>query len=106
MKCGAGSTPAAPRCPNAIAVCESLPECSTIDVNVEGSVATLKRETALSRRTSGMKDVDVRVALAEPQDSCRNDLSHAIPCLLGSQTCHRTHTPMPTLVSLPMPLHV
>ena len=60
MKCSGGSTAAAPRCPNAIAVCERLKECTTIDINVEGSVATLKRETELSGRTSRVKDITVR----------------------------------------------
>jgi hypothetical protein len=59
MKCSPGSSPNAPRCPNAIAVCERRPECATVDINVEGSVATLKRETERSQRTSGVKDVDV-----------------------------------------------
>jgi hypothetical protein len=57
LKCGAGSSGPTSRCANAIAVCEREPHCATIDINVEGSIATLKRETALSARTSRVKDV-------------------------------------------------
>lgn len=60
IKCAPGSNAGAPHCPRAIAVCEAQPECTTVDINVEGSVATLKRETELSRRTSRVKDVVVR----------------------------------------------
>ena len=49
----------APRCEHAVDVCERLPQCATIDINVEASVATLKRETPLSARTSRVKDVAV-----------------------------------------------
>ena len=60
MKCASSSTGAVPRCEHAMAVCKRLPHCTTLDVNVEGSVATLKRETELSRRTSRVKDISVR----------------------------------------------
>ena len=49
-----------PRCAHAIAVCERLsPTCSTVDINVEGTVATLKQESPLSARTSRVKHVAV-----------------------------------------------
>jgi hypothetical protein len=53
------SSATSPRCTNAIRVCERLADCATIDINVEGTVATLKSETALSRRTSRVKHVAV-----------------------------------------------
>ncbi len=60
MKCSSLGTAVSPRCDNALAVCSRLPQCTTVDINVEGSVATLKQETELSRRTSRVKDIDVR----------------------------------------------
>ena len=53
--------PVAPRCENARAVCRrhAAEGCRTVDINVEGSVATLKQETELSRRTSWVKDIKV-----------------------------------------------
>ena len=39
----------------AVALCERLPHCAGVDVNVEGTVATLKRESELSRRTSRLR---------------------------------------------------
>ena len=59
LKCGPGSSERVPRCGHAISVCERLPQCATIDINVEGSVATLKSESSLSSRTSHVKDVTV-----------------------------------------------
>ena len=44
-----------PSCQRAIALCRRKPECSGVNINVEGTVATLKRETALcaaDRRTA------------------------------------------------------
>ncbi|KAL1503467.1 hypothetical protein AB1Y20_011951 [Prymnesium parvum] len=49
----------APRCGRAVAVCRRHPTCRTVDINVEGSVATLKSETELSRRTSWVKQVSL-----------------------------------------------
>ena len=46
---------ARPRCARAVALCERLPHCAGVDVNVEGTVATLKRESELSRRTSRLR---------------------------------------------------
>lgn len=43
---------ARPRCARAIALCDRLAQCAGVDVNVEGTVATLKRESELSQRTS------------------------------------------------------
>ena len=59
LKCSPGSMATAPRCSNAIAVCERRAECATVDINVEGSIATLKAETELSARTSRVKQVAV-----------------------------------------------
>lgn len=59
MKCQPGSSAQAPSCAHAIAVCERRAECSTVDINVEGSVATLKAESPLSARTSRVRDVAV-----------------------------------------------
>jgi hypothetical protein len=59
LKCSPDSTSTRPRCANAIAVCERLSQCATIDINVEGSVATLKSETPLSARTSHVKQISV-----------------------------------------------
>ena len=36
-----------PSCHRAIALCRRKPECTGVNINVEGTVATLKRETAL-----------------------------------------------------------
>ena len=44
-----------PRCARAVALCERLPHCAGVDVNVEGTVATLKRESELSRRSSRLR---------------------------------------------------
>ena len=44
-----------PECRRATRLCERLPECTVVSVNIEGTVATLKRESALSRRTSALK---------------------------------------------------
>ena len=60
MQCSSSSTGVKPSCGNALSVCSRLPRCTTVDINVEGSVATLKAETPLSRRTSRVKDIDVR----------------------------------------------
>lgn len=60
LKCSPASSGTAPQCQHAIKVCEKLSECATVDINVEGSVATLKQETELSRRTSRVKNVSVR----------------------------------------------
>ena len=60
MQCSSSSTGVRPSCDNALSVCSRLPRCTTVDINVEGSVATLKAETPLSRRTSRVKDIDVR----------------------------------------------
>ena len=57
IKCEPGSRSLAPRCSHAIAVCEKLAQCATVDINVEASVATLKLETALSSRTSRVKNI-------------------------------------------------
>ena len=65
LKCGPGSTGTRPRCGHAISVCERLSQCSTIDINVEGSVATLKTESPLSARTSRVKDVSVTHKLGD-----------------------------------------
>ena len=43
------------RCARAVALCERLPHCAGVDVNVEGTVATLKRESELSRRSSRLR---------------------------------------------------
>lgn len=59
LKCSANSRPNAPRCENAIAVCERLSHCATVDINVEASVATLKQESPLSARTSRVKSLSV-----------------------------------------------
>ena len=66
IKCAPGSTAAVPRCPKATAVCERLAACTTVDINVEGSVATLKSETELSGRTSRVKQVTVRNLRGRP----------------------------------------
>jgi len=51
---------ARPRCARAVALCERLTHCAGVDVNVEGTVATLKRESELSRRSSRLRsEVDV-----------------------------------------------
>lgn len=63
--CEKGSTATAPRCAYALKVCEAHPECATVDINVEASVATLKRETPLSSRTSRVKNVAVTHAQDE-----------------------------------------
>ena len=65
LKCEPGSSSYAPRCANAIKVCELLATCATIDINVEGSVATLKQETPLSARTSRVKHVAVTHKLGD-----------------------------------------
>ena len=65
IKCGPGSSSSAPRCAHAMSVCEKLAQCATVDVNVEGSVATLKRETSLSNRTSRVRQVAVTHARGE-----------------------------------------
>lgn len=46
---------ARPRCARAVALCERLPHCAGVDINVEGTVATLKRESDLSRRSSRLR---------------------------------------------------
>lgn len=48
-----------PNCIRAMEVCQQHEECSTVDINVEGLVATLKRETELSSRTSRVKQVSL-----------------------------------------------
>lgn len=59
MKCEPNSQPRVPHCVRAAQVCEAHAECATIDINVEGTVATLKRETSLSAKTSRVKHVEV-----------------------------------------------
>ena len=51
----------APSCEHAKQVCRdhAADGCRTVDINVEGTVATLKRETELSQRTSWVKDIKV-----------------------------------------------
>ena len=44
-------------CRKATKLCATLPECTTVNINVEGTVATLKRETDVSRTTSGLKQL-------------------------------------------------
>jgi hypothetical protein len=46
IKCRRAAGPSA-RCGRAFALCRKLPHCSGINVNVEGTVATLKKATAL-----------------------------------------------------------
>ena len=95
LKCSAGSSANAPRCANAIAVCERLAQCSTIDINVEGSVATLKQESVLSARTSRVKHVAVthsRGDRAAGRDgACANDAAGRqalrLHALAGRETC-------------------
>lgn len=95
LKCSAGSSSNAPRCANAIAVCERLAQCSTIDINVEGSVATLKQESVLSARTSRVKHVAVthsRGDRAAGRDgACANDAAGRqalrLHALAGRETC-------------------
>ena len=60
LKCDGRSSGGAPLCEHAIIVCARLSMCTTVDINVEGTVATLKQETDLSRRTSWVKEVKVR----------------------------------------------
>ena len=54
VQCRAGHG-AMPRCGRAVRLCERLAECATVAINVEGTVATLKRESDLSRQTSHKK---------------------------------------------------
>ena len=65
MKCEPASTSTRPLCAHAIEVCEKHSNCATIDINVEGSVATLKSETPLSARTSRIRDIKVTKSRGE-----------------------------------------
>eukprot|EP00965_Chrysotila_dentata_P198292 6178695-Pleurochrysis_carterae.AAC.3 len=52
LRCGSAG-----RCMRAVRLCEKLAHCATVAINVEGTVATLKRESELSRRTSRRKEI-------------------------------------------------
>ena len=43
------------KCAKAVELCEKLPHCAAVNINVEGTIATLKRESALSAATSKRK---------------------------------------------------
>lgn len=44
-------------CHRAIQLCRRLPHCASVNINVEGTVATLKRESELSAKTSKGKSI-------------------------------------------------
>lgn len=44
-------------CARAVQLCRRLPHCASVNINVEGTVATLKRETELSAKTSKGKHI-------------------------------------------------
>ena len=61
MLCENPPSSSAPLCEHAKDVCRNhaADGCRTVDINVEGTVATLKKETELSQRTSWVKDIKV-----------------------------------------------
>ena len=46
------------KCAKAVALCEKLTHCAAVNVNVEGTIATLKRESALSAATTKRKTLE------------------------------------------------
>mmetsp|Transcript_5820 Transcript_5820/g.18603 ORF Transcript_5820/g.18603 Transcript_5820/m.18603 type:complete len:180 (+) Transcript_5820:134-673(+) len=52
-------------CRKAKVLCRRLPVCAIVNINVEGTVATLKRESALSARTSRGKRISFSQNLAQ-----------------------------------------
>jgi hypothetical protein len=57
LSCRPRDNDGAHACTRAVELCRSLPHCATVNVNVEGTIATLKRETALSAKTSKGKQI-------------------------------------------------
>jgi len=79
-----------PACAKAIRLCRRLPWCAAVNINVEGTVATLKAETELSRRTSKLKTISFSQNLGDAaagHDSACPERNVQLPGSNPSEAC-------------------
>ena len=78
------------RCAKALRTCEMLSQCAAVEINVEGTVATLKRASALSRRTSLQKQIEFtqnRHERAPGTDRHCDAADESLRARVGAGTC-------------------